>query len=279
MRISLWTGFSRIWQRLWPGEYGGEDMITIKSQREIELMRKAGSIVGQVHDEVAEMIKPGVTTWELDQYAEKRCKDFGVIPAFKGYHGFPACFCVSVNDEVVHGIPSKERKLKEGDVISLDFGVIADGWFGDAARTHAVGHVSDAARQLLRVTEESLHKGIEQCRAGNRLSDIGHAVQKHVEGFGFGVVREFVGHGIGRALHEDPQVPNYGPPGKGPLLKEGMVLAIEPMINAGSPDVRVLDDGWTAVTVDHSLSAHYEHTVAITPAGPDILTLGRKAAK
>lgn len=251
-------------------------MITLKSERELEFMRKAGAAVAQIHDEVAEMIRPGVSTQELDDYAERRCKELGVIPAFKGYHGFPACFCISINDEVVHGIPSKKRILNEGDIIGVDFGVIYEGWYGDAARTHAVGKVAPEAQQLLDVTRESLYKGIEQCHPGNRLSDIGHAIQKHVEAFGYGVVREFVGHGIGRALHEDPQVPNYGPMGKGPVLKAGMVLAIEPMVNAGGPEVKVLSDGWTAVTVDRSLSAHFEHTVAITPNGPEILTVSKR---
>lgn len=246
-------------------------MIHRKSPREIEMMREAGQYVARILDEISEKIKPGITTLELDVFAEKRCKDFGVKPAFKGYHGFPATLCISINEEVVHGIPSK-RTLREGDIVSVDCGVIADGWFGDSARTFIVGSVSDEVKQLVDVTRESLMKGIEQCHVGNRLFDIGHAIQNYVEGFGYGVVREFVGHGIGKALHEDPQVPNYGPKGKGIPLKEGMVLAIEPMINAGRPEVRVLSDGWTAVTVDHSLSAHFEHTVAITANGPEILT-------
>jgi methionyl aminopeptidase len=246
-------------------------MIHRKSAREIEMMREAGRRVAQVLDEISEKVRPGVTTLELDVFAEKRCRDLKVKPAFKGYHGFPATLCISLNEQVVHGIPSK-RALKDGDIVSVDFGVIADGWFGDSARTFLVGNVTEDARKLVEVTRESLMKGIEQCQVGNHLFDIGHAIQNYVEGFGYGVVREFVGHGIGKALHEDPQVPNYGPKGKGIALKEGMVLAIEPMINAGRPEVRVLSDGWTAVTVDHSLSAHWEHTVAITTAGPEILT-------
>ena len=246
-------------------------MIHRKSSREIELMRAAGQCVAQVLDEISEKIRPGITTLELDAFAEKRCKDLNVKPAFKGYQGFPATLCISLNEQVVHGIPGK-RALKEGDIVSVDFGVIREGWYGDSARTFVVGSAPDEVKQLVEVTRESLMRGIQECKVGNRLFDIGHAIQNYVEGFGYGVVREFVGHGIGKALHEDPQVPNYGPKGKGIPLKEGMVLAIEPMINAGRPEVRVLSDGWTAVTVDHSLSAHWEHTVAITADGPEILT-------
>lgn len=236
-------------------------------------MRKAGQAVAQILDEVTPLIQPGVTTMELDRFAEKRCRELGVKPAFKGYRGFTGCFCTSINNEVVHGIPSSKRVLKEGDIIGMDFGVIADGWYGDSARTIPVGKISSQAQQLLEVTRESLMRGIAECRPGNRLYDIGFAVQNYVESFGFSVVREFVGHGIGRALHEDPQVPNFGSKGKGIPLKAGMVLAIEPMINVGRPDIHVLDDGWTAVTVDGALSAHFEHTVAITENGPEILTL------
>jgi methionyl aminopeptidase len=235
-------------------------------------MRKSGAIVAQILHEMAELVVPGVTTYDIDRLAESRCKELGAVPAFKGYHGFPACVCVSINDEVVHGIPSKKRVLKEGDIIGIDFGVHVDGWFGDSARTVPVGKISPEARRLMDATQKSLELGIAQAREGNRIFDIGHAIQNYVEGFGYGVVREFVGHGIGRALHEEPQVPNYGPRGKGLALKAGMVLAIEPMINAGSPEVKVLADGWTAVTRDRSLSAHFEHTVAILPEGPTILT-------
>jgi methionyl aminopeptidase len=248
-------------------------MVTIKSPREIELMKKACKITAQILNELELMVVPGVTTGELDQYSERRCKELGVIPAFKNYNGFPACLCVSVNNEVVHGIPSKKRVLRDGDIIGVDFGVVADGWFGDSARTFAVGAISETAKKLISVTRESLYLGIEQCRDGNRVFDIGNSVQSHVEAQGFSVVREFVGHGIGRALHEEPQIPNFGPKGKGMLLKVGMVLAIEPMVNAGKEQVQVLSDGWTAVTRDHSLSAHFEHTVAITDKGPEILTL------
>jgi len=248
-------------------------MITLKSERELEKMRIAGKAVAQILNEMIERVVPGISTGELDRFAESRCKDLKVTPAFKGYHGFPACVCISVNHEVVHGIPSDKRILKNGDIVGLDFGVSYEGWYGDSARTIAVGSISHSAQKLIDVTRECLERGIAQCREGNRVFDIGHAVQNYVEGFGFGVVREFVGHGIGRALHEEPQVPNYGPKGKGLPLKVGMVLAIEPMINLGSHEVKVLDDGWTAVTVDRSLSAHFEHTVAITPNGPEILTL------
>jgi methionyl aminopeptidase len=247
-------------------------MIYLKSERELKLMRKAGAIVAQILDEMTKMAAPGMSTGELDRFAEGRIKDLGAQPAFKGYNGFPACVCISVNHEVVHGIPSTKRILKDGDIVGLDFGVSYEGWYGDSARTIAIGKVSPTAQKLMDVTQESLRLGIEQCIEGNRVFDIGHAVQNYVEKFGFGVVREFVGHGIGRALHEDPQVPNFGPKGKGPALKVGMVIAIEPMVNAGSHEVKVLGDGWTAVTVDRSLSAHFEHTVAITPNGPEVLT-------
>lgn len=250
-------------------------MITLKSDQEISQMRRACQIVGQILDETEALVRPGVTTAELDRFAEKRCKDLGVKPAFKGYRGFPGCYCISVNDEVIHGIPSPKKTLKEGDVVGLDFGVVYEGWYGDSARTIAVGQISDAAQKLLDVTQASLYRGIDECREGKRLLDIGFAIQNYVEAFGYGVVREFVGHGIGRALHEEPQVPNFGSKGRGLPLKVGMVLAIEPMVNAGSPGVRVLDDGWTAVTEDRSLSAHFEHTVAITKNGPEILTLGK----
>jgi methionyl aminopeptidase len=247
-------------------------MITLKTAHEIEQMRRAGAVVARILQEMADIVAPGISTWDLDRLAESRIKDLGAKPAFKGYHGFPACVCISVNEEVVHGIPSKKKILKEGDIVGVDFGVSLNGWFGDSARTIPVGKVSSEALKLMEVTQKSLELGIAQAREGNRIFDIGHAIQNYVEGFGYGVVREFVGHGIGRALHEEPQVPNYGPRGKGLALKAGMVLAIEPMINAGSPEVKVLADGWTAVTKDRSLSAHFEHTVAIMPEGPSVLT-------
>ena len=250
-------------------------MIHLKSLRELDVMRRAGEITARILQEVVEAVGPGVTTQELDKLAEGRCKDLGAKPAFKGYHGYPSTLCVSVNEQVVHGIPSSKKVLKAGDIIGIDFGVIVDGYYGDSARTVAVGKIAPEAQQLLEVTREGLTQGIKEARAGNRLFDISHAIQNYVESHGFSVVWEFVGHGIGRSLHEEPQVPNYGPKGKGVSLKEGMVLAIEPMINAGGHAVRIESDGWTAVTVDGSLSAHFEHTVAITKDGPEILTLLR----
>lgn len=249
-------------------------MIQLKSPRELDVMRRAGEITARILQEVVEAVSPGVTTRELDELAEGRCKELGAKPAFKGYHGYPCCLCVSVNEQVVHGIPGK-RALKEGDIVGIDFGVIVDGYYGDSARTVAVGKVAPEAQRLLQVTQDGLLRGIQEAKLGNRLFDISHAIQNYVEQHGFSVVREFVGHGIGRSLHEEPQVPNYGPKGKGVSLKEGMVLAIEPMINAGGHAVRIESDGWTAVTVDGSLSAHFEHTVAITKNGPEILTLPR----
>jgi len=235
-------------------------------------MRAAGRLVGQVLTALAATVAPGVTTADLDAIAEGLIVDAGAIPAFKGYHGYPATICASVNDEVIHGIPSGRRVLEAGDVISIDVGASLGGYFGDSAITLPVGAISEDAARLLRVTDESLYKAIAVVKPGGRVSDIGHAVQAHVEAHGFSVVREFVGHGIGQQMHEEPQVPNYGDPGRGPRLAEGMVLAIEPMVNAGKPAVKVLGDGWTAVTRDHSLSAHFEHTVAVTADGPWILT-------
>jgi len=247
-------------------------MIVCRSAAELEKMREAGRLVGEVLTELAALVAPGVTTADLDAAAERRILRAGGAPAFKGYHGYPATICASVNEEVIHGIPSGRRVLNEGDVISIDVGAVLDGYFGDSAITLPVGQVSEAAATLLRVTEESLFKAIETVKPGGRVSDIGHAVQQHVEAYGFSVVREFVGHGIGQQMHEEPQIPNYGDPGRGPRLAEGMVLAIEPMVNAGKPAVKVLADGWTAVTRDGSLSAHFEHTVAVTANGPWILT-------
>lgn len=235
-------------------------------------MRSAGRLVGQVLTRLAEVVAPGVTTADLDAIAEGLILDAGATPAFKGYHGYPATICASVNDEVIHGIPSGKRVLEAGDVISIDVGASLEGYYGDSAVTLAVGPISEGAARLLRVTEESLYKAIDAVKPGGRVSDIGHAVQSYVEAHGFSVVREFVGHGIGQQMHEDPQIPNYGEPGRGQRLAEGMVLAIEPMVNAGKPAVKVLSDGWTAVTRDRSLSAHFEHTVAVTADGPWILT-------
>ncbi|MEK6704398.1 MAG: type I methionyl aminopeptidase [Bdellovibrionota bacterium] len=247
-------------------------MIVLKSPRELELMRKAGSIVARILEELAAMIKPGISTGELNSYAESRCKDLKARPSFLGYRDFPASLCISINDEIVHGIPSDRRLLKEGDIVSLDFGACYESWHGDSACTVPVGSISKEAERLIDVTRESLKRGIQQCVEGYHVSDIGNAIQNYVEPFGYSVVREFVGHGIGRTLHEEPQIPNFGQKGRGVQLKVGMVLAIEPMINAGGHEVRVLGDGWTAVTADHSLSAHFEHTVAITPDGAVILT-------
>jgi methionyl aminopeptidase len=250
-------------------------MIHLKSNHELELMRVAGRLTAQILAEICELAKPGVTTWDLDEVAEARCRELKVKPAFKGYQGFPGCLCVSVNEEIVHGIPSKKRILRSGDLLGIDFGIQKDGYFGDTARTVIIGGeppTSEAAK-LVDGTREALQRGIDACRVGNRVFDIGYAVQNYVEGLGFSVVREFVGHGIGRELHEDPQVPNFGMKGRGAPLREGMVLAIEPMVNIGTHEVRVLADGWTAVTADRSLSAHFEHTVAITARGPEILTL------
>ncbi len=235
-------------------------------------MHRAGLIVWEVLNELRTMVEPGISTLELDKVAERRTAEHKARPAFKGYRGYPASLCASINQEVVHGIPSGSRKLREGDIISSDFGVELDGYFGDAAVTVPVGKVKPELETLLRVTRESLDHGIEQARVGNRLSDIGSAVQKWVERHGFSVVREFVGHGIGTKMHEEPNVLNYGEPGHGPRLQEGMVLALEPMVNMGEPGVRVLADEWTAVTTDGKPSAHFEHTVAITANGPRILT-------
>jgi methionyl aminopeptidase len=246
-------------------------VIICKSPAEIARMRAANALVADVLVELRGLVKAGVTTAELDAVAEDRVRRAGAVPAFKGYHGFPATLCTSVNEEVIHGIPGP-RALRDGDIVSIDVGVVLDGFYGDAAVTVPVGAISDATAGLLRVTEEALYLGIEQARVGGRVSDIGYAVQRHVEAHGFSVVREFVGHGVGTSLHEEPQVPNYGPPGRGPRLAEGMTLAIEPMVAMGRAAVKVLGDGWTAVTKDRSLAAHFEHTVGITAAGPVILT-------
>jgi len=234
-------------------------------------MRAASQLVAQVLDELAAMVAPGISTADLDAAAEQKVRAAGAEPAFKGYRGYPATLCASANEQVIHGIPNR-TPLKAGDIISLDMGVKLAGYYGDSAITVPVGAVSEDAKRLLQVTQEALDKGIAQVRVGGRISDIGHAIQKHVEAAGFSVVREFVGHGIGASLHEEPQIANYGEPGRGPRLAEGMVLAIEPMVNAGKPAVKVLSDGWTAVTRDRSLSAHFEHTVAVTADGPWILT-------
>ena len=247
-------------------------MIVLKTEQEIGYMREAGRIVGQTLAVIKKAISPGITTQELDHIAEQFIRRAGSVPACKGYCGFPASICSSINEQVVHGIPGP-RQLKAGDVISIDIGVKLNRYYGDAAITVPVGEVDVEILKLLSVTEQALNKGIEQAIKGNRLSDISHAVQLHAETYGYGVVRDYVGHGIGQRMHEDPQIPNYGPPGRGPLLKSGMTLAIEPMINYGTPDVEVLADDWTVVTVDRKISAHFEHTVAITEGEPEILTL------
>jgi methionyl aminopeptidase len=247
-------------------------VIELKSQREIALMRRAGHILDEVMERLRRSVKPGMSTLEIDRDVEEFIVANGATPAFKGYRGFPATVCISINDEVVHGIPSAQRRIKEGDIVGLDLGCIVEGYYADCALTVAVGDVPPKVQKLLDVTRESLDRAIEECRPGRRLSDVSHAVQSHVEAGGFAVVRAFVGHGIGRALHEDPQVPNFGDPGRGPQLRPGMVLAIEPMVTMGSWEVRILDDGWTAVTRDGSLAAHFEHTIAITETGPEVLT-------
>jgi methionyl aminopeptidase len=252
-------------------------MVVCKSPGELEKMHRAGLIVWGALEEMRRMVKPGMTTLDLDRFAEKYCADRGAHPAFKGYRGYPGSVCTSINSEVVHGIPSGERRLREGDILSMDFGVELDGYYADAALTIPVGDSDPKREKLLRVTRDSLDRAIDKVRPGYRLGDVSWAVQEGVEKEGFSIVRDFVGHGIGTKMHEEPQVPNYGSPGRGIRLLEGMVLAIEPMVNAGGPEVRVLEDNWTAVTADGSDSAHFEHTVAVTKNGPWILTRPDKA--
>ncbi len=247
-------------------------MVIFKSQNEIDRIRKASQIVARTLNFLESHVQPGITTRELDQIAESEIRKAGAVPAFKGYRGFPATLCVSINEEVVHGIPA-DRKLKEGDIVGLDLGCIWDGFYGDASKTYTFGEISEEAKRLLETTENSLLIGIDQARVGNRIGDIGYAVQTLAESKGYSVVRDFVGHGIGRNLHEDPQVPNYGTRGQGPRIKAGMVLAIEPMVCQGRADVEVLADNWTAVTRDGSLAAHFEHSIAITDNGPEILSI------
>jgi methionyl aminopeptidase len=247
-------------------------VIELKTRAELDLMRAAGRVVGELLSHLAALVRPGLKTEALDEASREFLRRAGAAPAFLGYRGFPASVCISVNEEVVHGIPG-ERQLHEGDLISIDAGAVVEGWYADAATTVPVGAVSSAARRLSETTHRALEAGIAQAVPGRRLSDISHAVQQAVETQGFSVVRDFVGHGIGRALHEDPPIPNFGPPHMGPRLKAGMTLAIEPMVTAGSHEVRVLSDGWTAVTADRSLAAHFEHTVAVTEEGPVILTV------
>jgi methionyl aminopeptidase len=248
-------------------------VIIVKSPREIELMRTANRIVAEIHVRLKEHVKPGVTTLDLDRLAEEWTKELGSVPAFKGYKGYQHTLCVSVNEVVVHGVPSATKVLKEGDIVGLDMGVIYKGWYGDAARTWPVGKVTAEAEKLMKATEASLMAGISAVKAGGYIGDIGAAVQAVAEESGYSVVREFVGHGIGRKLHEDPQIPNYGKAGRGDRLRVGMCLAIEPMVNLGSPDVYIGSDGWTALTVDGSLSAHFEHSVAVKEDGVEILSV------
>lgn len=250
--------------------------VTIKSAREIELMRESGRLLAIVHDELGKALKPGMTTKEIDRLGEEIIRSFGCVPNFLNYNGYPASICISVNDEVVHGIPSKKRRLKEGDIVSLDAGLIYKGYHSDAARTHAVGEISKEARQLIDVTRECFFEGIKMAKAGNHLHDISNAIADHAEKYGYGIVEDLVGHGIGTHLHEAPEIPNFRQHTRGIRLKPGMTLAIEPMINMGRMEVEWLDDDWTVVTADGSLSAHYENTILITEGEPEILTLLKK---
>jgi len=251
-------------------------MVQLKSKEEIELLRESALIVSRTLGYIAEKVAPGVTPLELDKIAYDYIHDQGAVPGFLGFNGFPNSLCISKNEAVVHGIPDK-TPLKEGDIVSVDCGAVKNGYYGDHAYTFAIGEIAPEIEKLLRITKESLYLGIEQMRVGNRIGDIGYAIQKHTEKEGYGVVRELVGHGLGKSMHEDPQVPNFGKPGRGPLLKEGMVLAIEPMLSSGSTHIRTLDDAWTVVTADRALSAHYEHTVLVTEGEPEILTPRERA--
>ena len=248
-------------------------MIIIKSQQEIEIMRESGKVTAYILKTLEDMIRPGVSTKEIDQFVEATIRKHNMIPSFKGYNGFPASACVSVNEELVHGIPSPKKILKEGDIVSVDVGCTHKGYVSDAARTYGVGEISAEAQRLITATKDSFFEGLKYCKVGNRLSDISAAIQKKVESEGFSIVRDFVGHGVGRAMHEEPQIPNYGKPGRGPRLAAGMVFAIEPMVNQGSYEVEVLLDNWTVVTIDGKLSAHYENTVVITDGEPELLTI------
>lgn len=247
-------------------------MIKIKSEREIALLKEAGRIVALCHAEMKKCVKPGVSTYELDQICERIILENGATPSFKGYNGFPSAVCASVNEEVVHGFPSKKRILKAGDIIAIDIGACYKGYHGDSAWTYAVGEVKEEAKQLMQVTHDALFKGLEQVKEGARLGDVSAAIGNYANSFGYGVVEEFTGHGVGKELHEDPMIFNFGKAGTGPILKEGMVLAIEPMVNAGTKRVRILSDGWTTVTLDKSYSAHYEHTIVVRKDGYEILT-------
>lgn len=248
-------------------------MIIIKSEQEIDIMRESGQVTKQILKDLEDLIKPGISTKEIDRFVESTIRRNGMVPTFKGYGGFPASACVSVNEEVVHGIPSKKRKLKEGDIVSVDVGATYKGYVSDAARTYGVGRIDPEAQRLMDTAKASFFEGLKFCRVGYRLSDISHAIQERVESEGFGVIQDFVGHGVGRAMHEEPQIPNYGAPGRGPRLAKGMVFAIEPMITQGTYEVETLLDDWTVVTLDRKLAAHYENTVVITDGEPELLTL------
>ena len=248
-------------------------MIKLKNQEQIAVMRQAGRITGEALLKAGEAVRPGVTTKHLDDIIRAYIEKCGAKPSFLGYAGFPGSACISVNDQVIHGIPSKDKVLRDGDIVKIDVGAFYRGFHGDSANTFAVGEIPDEAKRLIEVTKESWRRGVDAIKPGGRVGDVGHAVESHVKKFGYSVVRRYVGHGVGHELHEDPEVPNYGTPGRGPRLCEGMVIAIEPMVNVGWPDVIELSDGWTVLTKDHSLSAHYEHTVAITENGVEILTL------
>jgi len=250
----------------------GPAKIKLRAPWEIDLLRKANAVVAEVLQTLKEVIAPGVSAWDLNKIAEEIARKRGALPAFKGYRGYPFSLCVSVNEEVVHGLPLKEKVLKEGDIVSLDFGAIYEGYVGDAAITVAVGQISEEAKRLMKVTEEALYKAIDKARVGNRVQDISAVIQQHAERHGYNVVRDFVGHGVGQSLHEPPEVPNFGRRGKGPPLMAGMVLAIEPMVVTGSHEVEILPDGWTAVTKDRGLAAHFEHSIVITAKGPEILS-------
>ena len=248
-------------------------MIIIKSQQEIQLIRESGQVTGFILKELEKFIRPGISTAEIDEFVEKTIRSKDMIPSFKGYNGFPASACVSVNEELVHGIPSKERILEEGDIVSVDVGCTHKGYISDAARTYGVGEISPSAARLITAAKDSFFEGLKYCKKGQRLGDISHAIQQKVEGEGYSVIRDFVGHGVGRNMHEDPQIPNYGTAGRGPRLEQGMVFAIEPMIAEGDYEVEVLLNNWTVVTCDGKLSAHYENTVVITDGEPELLTL------
>lgn len=270
MEPKIWMWFSRQLQTFWERKIMA---VTVKSAKEIELMREAGRLLEIVHDEMAKMIRPGISTMDINEYGDKVIRDLGCVPNFLNYSGYPASICVSVNEEVVHGIPRRDHILKEGDIVSLDAGLIYKGYHSDAARTHAVGKIAPEVQKLLDVTKQSFFEGIKYAKAGNHLFDISNAIDNYVTPFGYGIVQDLVGHGIGTSLHEDPQIPNFRQKRKGIILVPGMTLAVEPMINMGTWKVKWLDDEWTVISADHSVSAHYENTILITDGEPEILTL------